>query len=445
MSDRVRVGMRYAVGAVAFAAAAGCAVSAVADPAGADAPTFETKHSEKEQELRGVEDTIRASEEQRRTIEAEIESIRSDQARLTDALIATTGRVQDAEREVAFAADRLAAVEARASAIAGSLQARRGVIAEILAAIQRIGSNPAPAILVRSGDMAEAIRAATLLIAMTQTLKADVEALARNIEELKSARASIVQQREESKQSAAALAVEKQRLSALIDARKASMSSAEAALNSEQKRAAELAGQAATLRELLSSIEAEEGKRKVQEQAAREADAQAARAIEAKAEKAQDVRPAPLRTDVAFSDVKGRLRLPVAGTILKPFGSPDGIGGMAHGILVGTLAGAVVSSPADGTVLFSGPFRSYGRLLIIDVGEGYYLLLAGLEQTYVARGSAVLSGEPVGLVGDGSSKMATAVSVGAAQPLLYIELRKDGTAIDPRPWWAKTDIEKAHG
>jgi septal ring factor EnvC (AmiA/AmiB activator) len=83
--------------------------------------------------------------------------------------------------------------------------------------------------------------------------------------------------------------------------------------------------------------------------------------------------------------------------------------------------------------------------LIIDAGEGYYVLLAGMERTYVSRGEAVLSGEPVGVVGDGSLKMATAAGVGAAQPVLYIELRKDGTAIDPGPWWAKADIEKARG
>jgi septal ring factor EnvC (AmiA/AmiB activator) len=83
--------------------------------------------------------------------------------------------------------------------------------------------------------------------------------------------------------------------------------------------------------------------------------------------------------------------------------------------------------------------------LIIDAGEGYYVLLAGMERTYVSRGEAVLSGEPVGVVGGESMKMAAAAGVGAAQPVLYIELRKDGTAIDPGPWWAKTDIEKARG
>jgi septal ring factor EnvC (AmiA/AmiB activator) len=48
-------------------------------------------------------------------------------------------------------------------------------------------------------------------------------------------------------------------------------------------------------------------------------------------------------------------------------------------------------------------------------------------------------------MGDGSSRTTAAAAIGAAQPVLYIELRKNETAIDPGPWWAKDVIEKAHG
>ena len=155
--------------------------------------------------------------------------------------------------------------------------------------------------------------------------------------------------------------------------------------------------------------------------------------------------PARLKPEVAFADIKGRVPLPVAGAILKTFGASDGFGGTEKGVSVATLAGAVVSAPADGSVLFSGPYRTYGQLLIINAGGGYYVLLAGMDRINVSPGEFVLAGEPVGAMGDGSSRMATAAAVGAAQPVLYIELRKDGTAIDPGPWWAKSDIEKARG
>ena len=443
MPAKEKRGARRALCAAAFGVMAGCATSASAEPPGPPPP--EQRKADRATELRGVEDTIRASEDQRRSIQSEIESIRTDKARLMDALIATTARVQESERGVAAADERVIGLNEKAVALDRSLQARRGAIVEILAAIQRMGANPPPAILVRSGDMAEAVRAATLLSAMTANLKAEIDRLAHDIDDLSSTRASIAQEREGLAQAIAALTLEKARLSALVDARKDSLSSAEAALGSQQKRAVDLANQAATLKDLIARIDAEEAQRKAQEQAARAADERAARDIEAEAGKARDVQPAALRPEVAFSGVKGRLPLPVAGRILKAFGSSDGLGGAERGILVATLAGAVVSAPADGSVLYAGPYRSYGRVLIIDAGEGYYILLAGMERTYVSRGQAVLSGEPVGAVGDGSAKMAAAAAVGAVQPVLYIELRKDGTAIDPGPWWAKTDIEKAHG
>jgi septal ring factor EnvC (AmiA/AmiB activator) len=110
-----------------------------------------------------------------------------------------------------------------------------------------------------------------------------------------------------------------------------------------------------------------------------------------------------------------------------------------------TPAGATVSAPVDGAVLFAGLYRTYGQLLIMDAGGGYYVLLAGMDRINVESGEFVLAGEPIGVMGDGSVRMATAAAVGAARPVLYIELRKDGTAIDPGPWWAKSDIEKARG
>ena len=129
----------------------------------------------------------------------------------------------------------------------------------------------------------------------------------------------------------------------------------------------------------------------------------------------------------------------------ETFGSPDGLGGLERGVSVATLAGATVSAPADGAVLLSERYRSYGQLLIINAGGGYYMLLAGLDRISVLPGQFVLAGEPVGAMGDGAVRMAAAAAIGAAEPVLYIELRKDGTAIDPGPWWAKSDIEKARG
>jgi murein hydrolase activator len=446
MSQRLSRLRRTAAGSAAIVASFGAAWGARADSAPPAPPAAaDQERADKETELRGVEDTLRASEEQRRAIETEIDSVRADRARLSAALIETTAKVQDAERGAAAAGDKLASLNAAADELSRSLDRRRAAIADVLAALQRMGSNPPPAIFVKPNDMSEAVLAATAMGAVIPELKSEIEAARRDIDALARTRDSIAKERDELTQRGQALAVDKMRLGALIEARQQSLASDEDALGSQRQRAADLAKQATSLKDLIARLDSANAARKAAAAAAHAADAATAAEIEARAQAARGADPGRLKPEIAFGDAKGGVPLPAAGAILKTFGSPDGLGGTERGVSLATPAGATVSAPADGAVVFAGRYRTYGQLLIIDAGGGYYMLLAGMDRINVEAGEFVLAGEPIGVMGDGSVRMATAVAVGAARPVLYIELRKDGTAIDPGPWWAKADIEKARG
>jgi septal ring factor EnvC (AmiA/AmiB activator) len=415
--------------------------SAFADPAH-PAPTSKPSH---EIELRGVEDTMRASEAQRRRIEADIETQRADRARLNSALIETTAKVQDAERGQDAAATRLANLNASEKALRDSLQSRRDVIASVLAALQRLGRNPPPAILVRPHDMAQAIRSAMLLGAVLPDLQEQARALADDLGRLADLRTSIAIEQDEFTTRAKALVADRDRLTGLVAARQQAIADAEHSLDAERERASELAKQAASLKELITRMETEDASAKAGAQAARDADAAAVADIKSRAAAAEKKDPARLKPALAFAEVKGQLALPVVGAVLKTFGAPDGFGAAEKGISIATPASATVSAPADGWVAFSGPYRSYGQLLIINAGAGYYVVMAGMERINVSVGQFILAGEPVASMGDGSTRTATAAAIGAEQPVLYIEFRKDGAAIDPGPWWVKPDMEKARG
>lgn len=98
-------------------------------------------------------------------------------------------------------------------------------------------------------------------------------------------------------------------------------------------------------------------------------------------------------------------------------------------------------SPADAEIVFAGPFRTYGNVLIITPGDNYLIVLAGLAQIYANPGQQLLAGEPVGQLPEGAnavnggrnSPKNTAKGAGAS-PVLYIEMRKDGDPVDPAPW-----------
>jgi septal ring factor EnvC (AmiA/AmiB activator) len=435
--------VRSVVAALFAALVAAAPALAQAQPPQTAKPDDKAGH---ETELRGLEDTMRASEEQRRRIEGDVESIKADRARLSAALIETTAKVQDNERQVNAANQRLATLTDTESAMHKSLENRRGVIADVLAVLQRMGRNPPPAILVKPQDMAQAIRAAILLGAVVPELRAETLALADDLDELAKLRKSIAAQREDLAKRAQGLTEDRARLSALIDARQQSLADAEKALDAERDRAADLARQAATLKDLIAGIENQNAaKAGSAADSASKGDEAAAAEVKMRAAALQGKDPAKLKPSLAFADAKGTLDLPVAGAIVKAFGEPDAYGGAEKGDSIATPTLATVASPVDGSVVFSGPYRTYGQLLIINAGGGYYVVLAGMDRINVTTRQFVLAGEPVASMGDGASRTATAAAIGAAQPILYIEFRKDGAAIDPGPWWAKAELEKARG
>jgi murein hydrolase activator len=147
--------------------------------------------------------------------------------------------------------------------------------------------------------------------------------------------------------------------------------------------------------------------------------------------------PGRIKPEIAFADAKGRLTMPAQGRQVLGFGEKTQYGGQSKGLVLETRTGAQVTSPCDGWIVYAGEFRSYGQLLIINAGGGYHVLLAGLSQIDVQPGQFVLGGEPVGTMSGWSQQAQSAAAAANTAPVLYVEFRKDGTPIDPDPWWVQ--------
>ena len=403
-------------------------------PARAEPPAPD--RAAKESELHGVQTNLKASEDERRKIEADVEAIKLDRTRLNEALLETTARLQKTEADRAEATARLAKAAVDSAELETSTEARRARIAELLAALQRLTRNAPPALFVSPEDMVSAVRAAGVVGGLVGDIKAQADSLAADLAKIADLKQQIEEERRGLATSAERFALDKTRLAALVDARQKALADRAGALEAERKRADQLAQQAGTLKELIGRMDGDV--------AAASAADRAAAALETRAApRAGD--PARLQPAIAFNDLKGKLPAPVAGTATKGFGDPDGYGGQTKGISVSVAPGAVVSAPADAWVAYAGPYRSYGQLLILNAGEGYYLVLAGMERIQVSVGQFVLAGEPVAIMGSGVTKTAGVASIGADPPVLYIEFRKNDAVIDPQPWWAKSNLEKARG
>ncbi len=98
-----------------------------------------------------------------------------------------------------------------------------------------------------------------------------------------------------------------------------------------------------------------------------------------------------------------------------------------------TRHGAQITSPCDGWIVYAGPFRSYGQLLIINAGGGYHILLAGMTRIDAQPGQFVLAAEPIGTMSEAVPTVKQSSS--ETSPVLYVEFRKGGRPIDPASWW----------
>src|SRR5207244_4831524 len=105
---------------------------------------------------------------------------------------------------------------------------------------------------------------------------------------------------------------------------------------------------------------------------------------------------------IAFATARGVLPLPVNGVRVREFGAADRLGGTEKGLSIATRGGAQVTAPCDGWVVYAGPFRSYGQLLILNAGGGYHVLLAGMERDSGGLGPLLPTGATVAVVGASS-------------------------------------------
>jgi murein hydrolase activator len=406
----------------------------------AKAPSTPGALKQSDQDLDAALAQQRASAENQIKLRSEIEALGQDRRKFNQELIDTAARVREVEANINATQERLGQLDGQQRLLQNSLDQRHGVIVEVLAALQRMGQQPPPALMVRPEDALTAVRTAITLGAVLPEMRAQADALAGDLADMLNLRKQIVEQRDQLAGDLNLLGREQLRMTLLIDERQKKQAVAEQALTDERQRASDLAHQVDNIKDLI-------GKMETGLDSATRAAREANRAITSDAtqpELAALSDPGRLAPAVTFADMRGHMRLPVNGVRIREFGGSDGLGGTQKGLSIAARPGGEITTPCDGWVVYAGPFRSYGQLLILNAGGGYHVLLAGMERISVDLGQFVLTGEPVAVMSGGSQASLTGVA-GPKQPVLYVEFRKDGAPIDPSPWWATNEGEKVRG
>jgi septal ring factor EnvC (AmiA/AmiB activator) len=402
-----------------------------------------------ESELRDIAKSMAEAKAHSQSLEASLLGIEKTTSGLREALVESAAKRKDLERQTLATEARLKDLEGKEAKTKASLHARRGVLAEVLAALQRMGRNPPPALLVTPDDALSSVRSAILLGAVVPGIRGETEKLAADLKSLSEVKTQIASERQSYVTTMASALEEENRMSRLIAENDKLSTRNKAELESEKKRTAELAVRATSLENLISSIEKDISSAREAAETAKLEDIkrqnmspeeleQARRDAETNLPDKNRIAPA-----YPFSVLKAKLDLPVAGDVLRFFGEDDGTGHPAQGMTVAAGPGLVVTAPADGWIMFAGPFRSYGQMVIMNAGENYHIVLSGMDAVTARQGQFVVAGEPIGQMGEKRIASAAVVNLVTDRPTLYIEFRKDGKPVDSLPWWSAKNLGKA--
>jgi murein hydrolase activator len=379
-----------------------------------------------ESELGSVEQEITLSAEAQEKIKTDVATAINEQEDISARLINIARVIQAQEAAIGKAEDRILGLRKEEITIRAELAEKQDVLSELLAGLQRLEQNPPPALVVEPKDVLSALRGAMMFGTIVPELRQEAEELSRKLARLDRIRSDVETEKTALNDSMQSLKTAQIDLDELIIQKKQLVFESAEKLDAEKARAAELADKAKSLKQLVAELTAARLKEEAEK-------SRQALALEAEKKRQEAALQKPM---MVFSTSLGRLQYPVQGQILKRFGDDDGLGSSLHGLAVATRATAQITAPVDGKVEFAGPFRSYGQLLILNPGEGYLVLLAGMSEISAEIGQTVRAGEPLGTMGNGPSSVTLlGDQIQEARPVLYMEFRKNGEAVDSAPWW----------
>lgn len=358
-----------------------------------------------EEQLQQLEADIKAGEARKAELEAASRSAVSEAERLSRELVTLGRDIRLAEGNALRLERRVATLEAEEQRKKQALDSRQTELLELLSALERLSKRPAALAILQPREALDTARSASLMGTIVPDINTKAGALRRELASLAVIQRDLSAERFQLKNTLERLTEHQLKVGSLVRRRQAEARKAERDAAKVAQELQAFADQAASLKELIEELARQAAKK-----------AQSATTI------ARPNRPLFRPQGRKMAQMKGALPFPVIGRVVHKFGAQEAVG-EARGIKIETRPEAQVVAPFDGKIVFAGPFKNYGQLLIIEHGDGYHSLMAGFGELYGAVGQWVLTGEPVGI-------MAPARLLGP----LYLELRANGAAVNPEPW-----------
>ena len=402
-------------------------------------PLYATDVSEAE--VKAMEEQALAQRMEHKKLQAQALQISLELTKIKDEMIKAAQKLQNDEEKTTKMENELAVLEQQLNEAQTAFNRENKNLIKTLSSLQNLALHPNQALLVQPLSPLEMLRSALLLQKAVPYLSANAQKIKADLEDLNARQQKVKNQLEKVKIQKDSLAKQQAAMQKMSTQKNKMRQQIEGESQRTREQAERLSSQASDLRELWEKIEHErEIKRRRDEEirrAAREREEKARQAyldeqrrkirvetVEDNAQKGSNFAKASSSAGLTgFSSARGKLAKPARGTVITSYGEELSKGVTSKGMLIKTRPSAQVIAPYDGSVVFAGPFKGYGNLIIIDHGQSYMLLLAGMASVDAEPGQLVLAGEPVGIMPDGDKAK------------LYLEIRKDKRPINPEPWF----------
>lgn len=368
-------------------------------------------------DLEAIQMQVEQKSVEHKRLQAQAAKISVEMATVSKQMVQKARQIQNTEDRISAMEKQLARLQKELKTAEDDFIKEDENLIQTLYALQNLALKPTEALFVQPLTPVEIIRSAMLLRETVPFLAEEAAQIREKLDNIATKKSKIEQQVKKISSNKLALEKEHRQMKQLIRKKAKIRSQIEDKSAAARQKIKQLAAQAKDIKELLVKLEKE---RKAREKLERE------RQEQAKSDDLIKSQTAYIK-DVGqnFVKAKGKLSMPARGPIVAAYGQETAKGVSAKGISIKTRSEAQVVSPFDGTVIFAGPFRGYGNIIIIEHGEHYMSLLAGLNSIDCEVGQMLLAGEPIGQMPK------------SAEAKLYVELRKDSRPIDPEAWFAK--------
>ncbi len=387
------------------------------------------------QDLEYVQQQVKQQNTKQKKLQQESEKVGRELSQISKTMVTKAKQIQNIEDKTSSLEKELLQLQEELKVAEADFSIEDKNLIQTLYALQNLALKPTESLFVQPLTPVEIIRSAMLLRETVPYLSEEATKIRRKLEDITNKKKSIEQQMAKITSSKASLEKEHAKMRNLMAQKSAMQKKLQTQSQETKQKIKQLAEQAKDVKELLDKLERERLAREKAERLRREKEARERAELETYRKQQNIAEPVPTETvqtsgnfmketGKSFVKARGKLPMPARGPIVVSYGEETSKGVTSKGVSIKTRSQAQVISPYDGSVIFAGPFRGYGKLIIIEHGEGYMSLLAGMEDIDCEVGQMLLAGEPVGQMPKSDNTH------------LYVELRKNNKPLDPLAWIA---------